>query len=120
MAFVILLDDLRWQEVGSRAELELRSRANALSGPQQDPPSPGRRGFKEENFDLAGAPEFPSAKSGWDDAGVVADDEVPGPEGIGEVGECGGIPGDRLPVEDHEPGVRSGRRGLLGDAFGGQ
>ena len=71
--------------------------------------------FGEENFDAAGVAGAMADESGFEDAGVVEDEEIGWLEECWEVFKRAVFPGFGFAVEDQHAGTVALFRGLLGD-----
>lgn len=104
MSLVVLGEDSGRKWGGSGTKVEQGPGADPFSGAEEGPPGLGRGFLEEEDFNGATDPatpvHFSSPESGWDDLGVVEDEEIAGVEVVEKGAEMGEGPGAGRPVED--------------------
>ena len=113
--FETLLDD----GVEAFGEFDLGTWGKFAAGADQCAPSVAEL-FGEEDFDAAGVAGAMADESGFEDAGVVEDEQIGWLEECGEVFKRAVFPGFGLAVEDQHAGTVALFRGLLGDQLFGE
>ena len=119
VAFLVFLEDLGGER-GRAAlwgmQIALRSRGQTAPGSDQGPPVPILGFFQKQEFHRGTAVAFAPVKACGEDAGIIHDQDISGPQECGEIPEFPVTEGTCTAVEDQEAGTVAAMGGLLGDA----
>lgn len=102
LTIVALFDHLGGQLGGSGgAKKQSRTRANAFSGAQEDPPPPCRGRVEKQDFHGAPPVGLSAEESGGYHAGIIQDQKIAGTEEVGEVQKKAGLETPRGTLDPH-------------------